>query len=54
VQSGDVFWVEDYTTLAGFIVFEDAVDPLGDVSQLYSNVAVIKPRLLLTGIESWS
>ena len=52
MQSGDVFRVEDYTVLAGLVVFEDAVDPAGDVSALVSNRAVIKPRLRSTGIES--
>jgi len=52
VQSGDVFGVEEYAALAGVVVFEDAVDLAGDVSQLFSNFAVIKPWLLSTGIES--
>jgi hypothetical protein len=51
VQSGDVFWVEDYAALAGVVVFEDAVDLAGDVSELVSNFAVIKPRLRSTGVE---
>jgi hypothetical protein len=51
VQSGDVFGVEDYAALAGLVVFEDAVDLAGDISQLFSSFAVIKPRLRSTGIE---
>jgi hypothetical protein len=43
VQSGGVFRVEDYTALAGLVVFEDAADLLGDVCELHSDVAVTKP-----------
>src|ERR1700730_10162430 len=51
-QSGDVFGAEDYAVLTGVVVFEDAVNLAGDVSELLSGGAVIKSRLLSTGIKS--
>jgi hypothetical protein len=52
VQSGDVFGVEDYSALAGVIVFEDAADLAGDVGEHIASVAVIMSRLLSTGVKS--
>jgi hypothetical protein len=51
VQSADAFGAENYAALAGLVVFEDAMDLAGDVCQLFSNFAVIRPQLRSTGVE---